>query len=137
MRCVLFSSSFQGFFFFRCALSQYFFSLLVLTALVLTSRFFLILTLRSCNGHAPLIIQEGRACAGQIVQPRRVGHPHTRQFLSTRMGEGGSDCEKCLMFFLLLPASLPPLRSCNGEYSGKCIFCPMRCVLFSSSFRAG
>jgi hypothetical protein len=26
---------------------------------------------RSCNGHAPLIIQEGRARAGQKIQPRR------------------------------------------------------------------
>jgi hypothetical protein len=37
------------------------------------SRFFLFfLTLvGSCNGHAPLIIREGRARAGQIPQPRR------------------------------------------------------------------
>jgi hypothetical protein len=30
-------------------------------------------SLRSCNRHAPLIIQEGRARAGQIVQPRQDG----------------------------------------------------------------
>jgi hypothetical protein len=29
--------------------------------------------LRSCNGHAPLLVQEGRALAGQNVQPRRDG----------------------------------------------------------------
>jgi hypothetical protein len=29
--------------------------------------------MRSCNGHVPLIIQEGRARAGQIPQPRRDG----------------------------------------------------------------
>jgi hypothetical protein len=32
----------------------------------------LLTSLRSCNGHAPLIIQEGPARAGQKVQPRRV-----------------------------------------------------------------
>jgi hypothetical protein len=30
-------------------------------------------SMRSCKGHALLIIQEGRARAGQEVQPRRVG----------------------------------------------------------------
>jgi hypothetical protein len=30
-------------------------------------------SMRSCNGHAPLITQERRARAGQEVQPRRVG----------------------------------------------------------------
>jgi hypothetical protein len=30
-------------------------------------------SVRSCNGHAPPIIQEGRARAGQIPQPRRDG----------------------------------------------------------------
>jgi hypothetical protein len=31
-------------------------------------------SMRSCNGHAPLIIQEGRARARQIPQPRQDGH---------------------------------------------------------------
>jgi hypothetical protein len=39
---------------------------------ILTSPFFLTSS-RSCKGHAPLIIQEGRARVGQKVQPCRVG----------------------------------------------------------------
>jgi hypothetical protein len=38
--------------------------------LTFSSRF--LTSTRSCNGHAPLIIQEGRARAGQKVQPRRA-----------------------------------------------------------------
>jgi hypothetical protein len=36
---------------------------------------------KSCNGHAPLLIQKGRARTGQKVQPRRVSKcpaPHPR-----------------------------------------------------------
>jgi hypothetical protein len=33
----------------------------------------LLTSVRSCNGHAPLIIQEGRDRAGQIPQPRLDG----------------------------------------------------------------
>jgi hypothetical protein len=46
---------------------------------------------RSCNGHAPLIIQEGCACAGQKVQPRRVGQNYkTQQFQLHGNGENFS-----------------------------------------------
>jgi hypothetical protein len=39
----------------------------------------------SCNGHAPLIIQEGRARDGQIPQPRRDGQsPDPDSFKHTR-----------------------------------------------------
>jgi hypothetical protein len=52
--------------------------------------------MRSCNEHAPLIIQEGRARAGQIVQPRREGQIPLLTVPSKQMGEyiyigGGSD----------------------------------------------
>ena len=33
----------------------------------------LLTSVRPCNGHVPPIIQEGRARAGQIPQPRRDG----------------------------------------------------------------
>jgi hypothetical protein len=42
---------------------------------------------RSCNGHAPLLIQKGRTQAGQKVQPRRVGQ-NSAPDSSTALGEG-------------------------------------------------
>jgi hypothetical protein len=45
-------------------------------------------SLRSCNGHAPLLIQKGRARAGQEVTPRRVGPCATpNSSLALREGE--------------------------------------------------
>jgi hypothetical protein len=44
--------------------------------------------LRSCNGHAPLIIQEGRARAGQYVQLRRGGRSSDLDS-SIAQGKGG------------------------------------------------
>jgi hypothetical protein len=44
--------------------------------------------LRSCNGHAPLIIQEGRAHAGQNVQPCRDGQSSDLDS-SKAQGRGG------------------------------------------------
>jgi hypothetical protein len=42
---------------------------------------------RSCNEHAPLLIQKGRARAGQKVQPRRV-RQNSALDSSTALGEG-------------------------------------------------
>jgi hypothetical protein len=50
---------------------------------------------RSCNGHAPLLIQKGRARAGQRVQPRRVGQNSTPDS-STALGKGKKCLAKCL-----------------------------------------
>jgi hypothetical protein len=44
--------------------------------------------LRLCNGHAPLIIQEGRARAGQYVQPRQGGQSSDLNS-SIAQGKGG------------------------------------------------
>jgi hypothetical protein len=41
--------------------------------------------LRSCNGHAPLLVQEGRARAGQNVQQRRDGQ---YSYLNSSLAQG-------------------------------------------------
>jgi hypothetical protein len=103
----------------------------VSTALVLTSNSFLT-SLRSCNGHAPLIIQEGRARTGHRV-------PCATPNSSKALGMWGGGVAKCLsrsrirtrvphslilqvffVFFLLFSVFSPPrfptsLRSCNGH----------------------
>jgi hypothetical protein len=46
-------------------------------------------SMRSCNRHAPLLIQEGRARAGQYVQPLRVGQYPAPNSSEAREGGGG------------------------------------------------
>jgi hypothetical protein len=43
--------------------------------------------MRSCNEHAPLIIQEGDASPGLKPSRAESGHPLTQQFLSTEWEE--------------------------------------------------
>jgi hypothetical protein len=72
----------------------------------LTSPSFLT-SLRSCNGHAPLIIQEGRARAGQRVQPHRVGHCATpNSSLALGMVGGGGKVSVALTQSHSVPHSL-------------------------------
>jgi hypothetical protein len=54
------------------ALANAWFSFLFLACTLLLSSFTLT-SMRSCNGHVPLIIQEGHARAGQIPQPGQDG----------------------------------------------------------------
>jgi hypothetical protein len=72
-------------------------------------------SMRSCNGHAPLIIQEGCARAGQNVQPRRVGQ--TSALCSSLAREGGGGEQGC--------------RARKCCCTRKC-FCTHKCCLFCS-----
>jgi hypothetical protein len=90
-------------------------------------------SLMSCNGHAPLIIQEGRARAGQNVQPRQDGlKSYLNSSLAQGKGWGGREsvsqgCCRTLKHlakvssgsswfsFPLSSHLLTSLRSCNGH----------------------
>jgi hypothetical protein len=69
---------------------------------------------RSCNRHAPLIIQKGRARAGQKVQPRRVGpNSSLDSSIALRRGEKRKE-KKCL-------------AKCLSHLQGVCS--PCKCLL--------
>jgi hypothetical protein len=92
----------------------------------------LLTSMRSCNEHAPLIIQEGRARAGQIPQPRRDGQSPDLDSSKHSKGEGGEipllrggnievrcRTRKCMVsmasWLLFSSSTLTSMRSCNGH----------------------
>jgi hypothetical protein len=71
---------------------------------------------RSCNGHAPLIIQEGRARAGQKVQPRRVRQSSALNSSKAR-GKGRKDGKrKCSAKCLSHSQGVCLLAKCLSHY---------------------
>jgi hypothetical protein len=74
--------------------------------------------MRSCNRNAPLIIQEGRARAGQNTSPAAIGaEPLTQQFLST-----DRRLEKCLegeMTLSLVKVSMPGVGVVAWRWRGR------------------